>query len=188
MICKKLISVGEKQEIFLLWSYYLPEIIPSHIATLDLSFYLSTDICHGAKPLKDAHITWVLGSPRPYITIVFWQGFIFLGGGGLDAPRECMHMSVHPLGDSTKILASYAPFLEGFWTNWLLLVGGKPKLTTDQTQSLSYSPWAVITLGHIGQSIIYTHTKTCTQHVSGSYVNITTWQWRKSFLCLKPQF
>ena len=47
------------------------------------------------------------------------------------------------------VINHYAPSIEGFWTNPLVVVGEAPCLSQTGYKAYSYSPWAVITLSHI---------------------------------------
>ena len=47
------------------------------------------------------------------------------------------------------VVTHYAPHLEGFWTNPLVVVGEAPCLSQTGYKAYSYSPWAVITLSRI---------------------------------------
>ena len=47
------------------------------------------------------------------------------------------------------VITHYAPPLEGFWTNPLVVVGEAPCLSQTGYKAYSYSPWAVITLSRI---------------------------------------
>ena len=47
------------------------------------------------------------------------------------------------------VIAHYAPLLEGFWTNPLILVGKASSLSQTGYKAYSYSPWAMITFSYI---------------------------------------
>ena len=47
------------------------------------------------------------------------------------------------------VITHYAPPLEGFWTNPLVVVGEAPCLSQTGYKAYSYSPWAVIMLSRI---------------------------------------
>ena len=47
------------------------------------------------------------------------------------------------------VITHYAPPLESFWTNPLIVVGEAPCLLQTGYKAYSYSPWAVITLSRI---------------------------------------
>ena len=53
------------------------------------------------------------------------------------------------LTTARAVITHYAPPLEGFWTNPLVVVGEAPSLSQTGYKAYSYSPWAVITLSCI---------------------------------------
>ena len=55
------------------------------------------------------------------------------------------------------VITHYAPPLEGFWTNPLVIVGEAPCLSQTGYKAYSYSPWAVITLSRIRDARFMTY-------------------------------
>ena len=53
------------------------------------------------------------------------------------------------LTTAQAVITHYAPPLEGFWTNPLVVVGEAPRLSQTGYKAYSYSAWAMITLSRI---------------------------------------
>ena len=68
-------------------------------------------------------------------------------------PRVASHPILPPSGSAPAtaqaIITHYAPPLEGFWTNPLVVVGEARAYHRPDKKLYSYSPWAVIMLSHI---------------------------------------